>query len=280
VVKTDQDGWAIPREQAIPRLLDLHGGRLYGLGRRICRTPEEAEDLVQEIFLQAWRKWDQFDGRSDPIVWLYTIAQRACQRMHRKRSGEPSRLDSLDDLMPFGAARIATLPAEADVLDEQFRREQLEAIGTALAELDDEFRMPLVLKDIIGFSIDEVAAILGVKPATVKTRVHRARLKLRGALAHGLPHVAMPPASYSKQVCLDLLHAKQESLDRGVEMPNADAIICDRCEAVFSTLEYAVELCRTFGETQLPERLRTALLRAMREADPAHDGDTGNGSDR
>ena len=98
-------GWAIPREEAIPRLLDLHGGRLLGLGQRICGTPEEAEDLVQEIFVQAWRKWDQFDGRSDPFVWLYTIARRICQRMHRKRAGEPERLESLDVLAQDQDAR-------------------------------------------------------------------------------------------------------------------------------------------------------------------------------
>ena len=109
--------WNIPREEAIPRLLDLYGGRLHALGRQICGCAEDAQDLVQEIFVQAWRKWDQFDGRSDPIYWLFTIARRTCQRMHRKRAGEPERMQSLDDLLPFGEARIAVVPGEDDAFD-------------------------------------------------------------------------------------------------------------------------------------------------------------------
>jgi len=259
-----QSEWAVPREVAVPRLLELHGGRLYGLSTRICRSPDEAEDLVQEVFLQAWRGWDQFAGRSTPFVWLYTIARHACQRMHRKRAGEPEHLDSLDDLLPFGEPQMAVLPPDADGLELQLRREDEERAGQAIASLPLEFRMALVLKDIIGFSIQEVADILGVKPGTVKTRVHRARLKVRKALEAGLPRKALPPTAYSEQVCLDLLQAKQESLDRGVEMPNADNIICERCHAVFATLDLASGVCRSLGASEvLPGNLRAELLKAM-----------------
>jgi RNA polymerase sigma-70 factor (ECF subfamily) len=260
VSRTD---WGVPREEAIPHLLDQHGGRLYGLCKQICGNPEEAEDLVQETFMQAWRKWSQFDGRSDPIVWLYTIARHACQRMHRKRSGEPDHMESLDELLPFGAEKMAVVPANTDAFDEQVRREQRETVGAAIAELPTDFRMPLVLKDIVGFSIDEVATILDLNPATVKTRVHRARLRLRKALEPGLPQNELPPPAYSQQVCLDLLQAKQESLDRGVEMPNADAIICERCQAVFATLDLAKEACGTLAKIELPSRLRELLFRTM-----------------
>ena len=101
--------WDLPREQAIPKLVDRHAGRLRVLGERLCGNTEEAEDLVQEIFVQAWRKWDQFDHRADPIVWLYTIARRACTRMHRKRVGEPARLESLHDLLPFEGKFMTSL---------------------------------------------------------------------------------------------------------------------------------------------------------------------------
>ena len=83
---------ALVFDELAPRLL-LVAHHLTG------RTGENAEDLVQETFLQAYRKWDQFEGRSEPSTWLYTIAARICQRMHRRRAGEPERLASLDELL-------------------------------------------------------------------------------------------------------------------------------------------------------------------------------------
>jgi RNA polymerase sigma-70 factor (ECF subfamily) len=257
--------WNVPREVAVPRLLDLHGGRLYALGRQLCGDPHEAQDLVQEIFVQAWRKWDQFDARSDPIYWLFTIARRACQRMHRKRAGEPARMESLDELLPFGEPKMAVVPAGA--ADEEVRRERQETVGAAIAALPNEFRMALILKDIVGFRIEEVAGILGIKAATVKTRVHRARLRLRKALESGLPRSELPPVAYSRQICLDLLQAKQHSLDRGVEMPNANEIICHRCAALFATLDLTRNVCSTLGTGELPAAVRAELLaNVQREA--------------
>lgn len=83
---------------AVSRLFEEHGARLYRLGLRFCGSADEAQDLVQEVFLQAFRKWDQFDGRSAPATWLYTIAARRCQRRHRRRAGEPRSLLSLSSL--------------------------------------------------------------------------------------------------------------------------------------------------------------------------------------
>src|SRR5690606_28835424 len=127
--------------------------------------------------------WDGFRGESDPKTWPYTIAARACQRMHRKKSGEPERVASLDVDLPFGDRLIATIPSEQeDGAQEQIRREARERVEAAIAALPEDFRVPLVLKEIVGFSVPEVARMLGLQEGTVKSRVHRARLKLREAV--------------------------------------------------------------------------------------------------
>lgn len=249
-----------PADAALPRLLEEHGPKIYNLGLRLCGSPAEAEDLVQETFLQAFRKWDQFEQRSEPSTWLYTIAARACRRRHRKRSGEPSRLESLTELLPSGEAEVPDL----SVLDEgpfaeRLRGEAREAIDRALPGLPLAFRLPLVLKEIAELSMAEVASVLGLKEATVKTRVHRARLALRRELARSLPRRPAPPPDHSRQVCLDLLYAKQEALDRGVELPVSAGELCDRCRALFATLDLGQDVCRAIGQGEIPPRLRDLL---------------------
>ncbi len=245
-----------PREVAIPRLLERHGGDLYGLGLRLCRDPHRAEDLVQETFLQAYRHWAKFEGRSSPSTWLYAIASRVCHRFRRRRAGEPARMASLEELLPFGEP---TMPDPGDGAPTAELRERVEE---AVAALPPSFRMPLVLKDVHGFSVAETAAILGLRPATVKTRVHRARLLLRKSAASALPRRPGAAPAYSRRVCLDLLRAKQEALDRGVAFPVGNEVVCERCRAVFASLDLAVDACRELARGELPAALRARILEA------------------
>jgi RNA polymerase sigma-70 factor (ECF subfamily) len=249
----------LPAGDAIPRLVDAHGGRLYGLGLKLCGNPEDAQDLVQEIFLQAYRKWDQFEGRADPSTWLYTIGARACQRMNRRRSGEPPRLEPLADLLPAEGDAVPDLEAEGP-LDDQLRREAREAVERALEALPPDFRLALVLKEIAELPLADVARILGIKEATVKTRVHRGRLFLRKELAGGLPRRKAAAASHPRSVCLDLLAAKQEAMDRGVAYPVSADLLCERCEALFRTLDLVHEACRDLDRDTLPPEVRRLVL--------------------
>lgn len=122
---TNLNGWTnLPAGTAIPRLLEEHGDRIYGLALRTCGNPDDAEELVQETFLNAFRRWDSFEGRSDPSTWLYTIATRACRRMHRLKSGEPRTMLSLDDLLPSHEDGVPNLePFDDGQLGEQVRAE-------------------------------------------------------------------------------------------------------------------------------------------------------------
>lgn len=254
-----------PAAEAIPQLMEAHGGKIYGLALRLCSGPSEAEDLVQETFLRAFEGWEGFEGRSEPSTWLYTIASRLCRRLQRKRSGEPERMESLAELLPSADESVPAPPDAHDPEAEQMHREAQEAVEGVIATLPMDFRLPLVLKDIAELSLSQIATVLGVKEATVKTRVHRARLRLRQALAermheHQLGRLVTPrELPHSRQVCLDLLHAKQEALDRGVALPVPASELCARCSALFSSLDMTRDVCHELGRGALPEALRRLL---------------------
>ena len=260
---TTSDLAGLPAAVALPRLLEEHGGRLYGLALKLCGHAADAEELVQDIFLIALKKWHQFQGDSSPTTWLYTIAARACIRSRRKRAGEPRTIESLAELLPAAEDRIPDPASFEGPLEAQLQRESREAVESAIAELPVHYRMPLVLKEIVELPIAEVAAILGLKEATVKTRVHRGRLALRRSLARRLPSRQAPPPDHSRQMCLDLLHAKQESLDRGVPFRVPPQDLCVRCQAMFRSLDLTHDICRTLGGGELPAPVREALREAF-----------------
>ena len=235
---------------AVERLMTEHGGTIYGLGLRICGSPQAAEDMVQETFLDAYRGWSGFEGRSKETTWLYTIARRACTRLHRPRAGEPAEMEPLEALLPGADDAVADLD-RLDPFDARVRREARERVDRALGELPGDFRMALVLVDLAELPLAEVAEVLGVPLNTVKTRVHRARLKLRKAVEEGLPRRAVA-ASGERNACLSMLEAKQEALDRGVELAIPGETLCERCRSVFAVLDLSKEACRTIRDGKLP----------------------------
>ena len=253
--------------EAVSRLVEEHGGQLFGLAKRFCGNTEEAEDLVQEVYLQAFKNWDTFRHDASEKTWLYTIAAHACQRMHRKRAGEPEQIESLDKLLPFGDPLIAAVPGElGDELQKQVEADARERVEGAIASLSDEFRIPLILKEIVGFSVRDTASILGLEEGTVRSRLHRARLKLRAAVDKAIPRTAepAPPPAYPEQTCLDLLNAKQEALDRGV--PFDSKVICQRCQSVFASLDLTQRVCHDLARGDLPTGLRERLLARLQSS--------------
>ena len=246
--------------EALPALMEEHGGRLFGLGVRICGNRDEAEDMVQEVFLQAFKHWSDLRDRERPLPWLYRIATHVCQRMHRPRAGQPREMASLESLLPFAAEEMVDVALLGeDAVEVFFKEEELAEMEACLVALPEDFRVPLVLKDIVGMRLGEVGEVLGIPEATVKTRVHRARLKLRQIVEKHLPRTAASAPVYSQQVCLDLLKAKQEALDRDVPFP-ADDVLCDRCQAVFASLDLTKGLCQRLGRDELPRDVRQEIL--------------------
>ncbi|MDX1394995.1 MAG: sigma-70 family RNA polymerase sigma factor [Gemmatimonadota bacterium] len=253
----------LPANEAVGELFRSHGDRIYSLGLRLCGSPDGAEELVQETFMRALRAWDSFEGRSKPTTWLYTIASRACGRMRRLRAGQPRTLEPLERLLPSGQEGIIQIPSDDDPEASVERNEAVDAIVSSVTDLPLEFRLPFVLKEIAGLSVVEIAEALGVKPATVKTRLHRARLRVRQAVAEALPAIDAPPVDRRREECLVLLHAKLEAMDRDAPFPLSQGHLCERCRSVFQSLDYMHDTCVLLQSGTMPDSLRTSLAEAL-----------------
>lgn len=252
-------------EEAVPMLMAQLGDKVFKFGLKFCGNREDAEDLVQETFLRAFRNWDQFEGRSNPASWLYTILAHGCQRMHRRRAGQPATIASLDEDLPSGFALAARLPAKDDgPLDENLRREAAEIVDRSLSHLPIGYRLPLVLKEIAELPLRDIARILGIKEATAKTRVHRGRLALRGELIKQLGTPGEKLEDHPDQICLDLLRSKMDAMDRGIEFPVPEHELCDRCRSFLDSLDLTAEACRWVHEGVLPKPVREKLEAQLR----------------
>lgn len=149
---------------------------LLRVAMTLTKQPADAEDLVQETLLRAWRSLDAFDGQH-PRAWLLTVLRNAEINRHRRR--RPQLLDDPDD-PGERHLRIAAPSAEQQVLDRAFDA----VVEAALLELPPATRTVLVLVDIDGLSYAEAATALGVPEGTVTSRLHRGRRRIRARLHH------------------------------------------------------------------------------------------------
>ena len=179
---------------AFDELYRSHAGRLYNLVYRMAGAQHEAEDLLQEVFLQAHRKLGSFKGESSLGTWLYRLAVNHCLDFLRGRQARMAR--SSDSLDAEGASEPASVsPAVPTAIS----RLDLER---AIARLPDGCRAAFILHDVEGFEHNEVAKLLGVSEGTSKSQVHKARMKLRamlsGAEAASVGAGARRPAGYTR----------------------------------------------------------------------------------
>ena len=176
---------ACKRDGAAVRLImQRHNRRLYRVARSVLHDDAEAEDVVQETYVRAFTHLDGFRGEAQPSSWLTRIAlNEALGRLRRRRTTVS--LKDIDAINDQGEARVIYFPSarqdsdpEAAVARAQVRR----LLERAVDELPNSFRMVFVLRDIEEMSTEEAASHLGLRPETVKTRLHRARRLLRQSL--------------------------------------------------------------------------------------------------
>jgi RNA polymerase sigma-70 factor (ECF subfamily) len=168
---------------AFAQLVEANQRNVYNLALRMLNDPQEAEDVLQETFLSAYKALPGFEGRSSLSTWLYRIASNASLMRLRKKQPETTSIDEPleleeGDSLPRQFVDWSSVP-EGELLSEESRR----VMDEAVAELPERLRIVFILRDIEGLSTQEAGEVLELSESAVKTRLHRARLALREKLS-------------------------------------------------------------------------------------------------
>ncbi|MGI9232693.1 MAG: sigma-70 family RNA polymerase sigma factor [Woeseiaceae bacterium] len=159
------------RRRRFDQLVAVFHGDMYRYAAWLSRDKAIAEDVVQEAMLRAWKSLDALRDNDAAKQWLLTIVRRENARYFERRRLETVDIDNLT------ASQAALLAEEPD--------EELNDLRESIYGLDDDYREPLVLQVLMGYSTSEIGEMMGLKQGAVLTRLHRARLKLKEMVAVG-----------------------------------------------------------------------------------------------
>lgn len=160
-------------QAAWKELVDLTYRDVYSLCLRILGDPDDASEATQDAFLKAWRGLKGFRGDAMFTTWLYRVATNAAISKHRSRTRRTKHEARTDDEM------LAQIPSAASTETTAGARLEVREVEQALALLPESYRAALVLKDVYGLTIEEIAKQLDCSETNAKVRIHRARKKLK-----------------------------------------------------------------------------------------------------
>lgn len=261
--------------ESVERALVLLQDTIFSFSMKVCGHREDAEDTAQDTVIQAVPALAKIRSPQGLAVWLYKVARSRCLMSRRKSKFAPKSSLSLDELMPDRHDLEALLAAHtADPERIAAAAETAKRIQEAVQQLPPEYRLVLVLHDMEELSNEEVAQVTGLQPATVRVRLHRARLFVRNSLAGKGPRKRAHKAARERG-CRELFAALSDYLDHEL-----DASVCDRlekhmggcqpCEAFLESLRETIAHCRRHdpgrSDPSHLERIRQGLLREYRRA--------------
>ena len=159
-------------------LMGLHERRMYAVALRMCGNPEDAQDCLQEAMLRIYRSIAGFKGQASFSTWVYRITMNTCLDELRKRKNRQN--TSLDGLLDTGWS-----PVDGGETPEghALRQEVRGILMSIIQELPEDMRAAVVLRDIQGYSYDEISEILDANVGTIKSRISRGRERLREKIA-------------------------------------------------------------------------------------------------
>ncbi len=270
------------------RALALLQGTVFSFSMKVCGQREDAEDTMQEVLLKSVPYLPRFNSPQALSVWLYKVAKNRCLMSRRRSKFAPQRELALEELMPdrqeLQSLAGGNLTGENGDNPEKslLRGERAQWLRDAILRLPPPYRLILVLHDMEELSDQEVAKITGLRPGTVRVRLHRARLYLRNELARrgafqaaaSRRGKATPAPEQKPARCRELFAALSDYLEEKLDDSMCDKIEkhmgdCRPCQAFLATLEQTIAQCRqapnACPDRRQAEKLRQALLAQFRK---------------
>lgn len=260
-------------DAAMEEALALLQNTVFSFSMRVCGQREDAEDTMQEVLLKSVPQLPNFNSPKALVVWLYKVAKNRCLMSRRRSKFAPAKELSLSELMP-DRKELEQLSADGRINPESFaiRSQEAARLREAIQKLPPPYRIVLVMRDMEGLTDDEVAEITGLRPGTVRVRLHRARLFVRKELmkawkpgrvrATALAHdteTQKPPRC--KAMFAELSNYLDEQLDDSLcEELERHLNGCGPCKVFLATLEATIEQCRK-APAECPAQEQTAKLR-------------------
>jgi RNA polymerase sigma-70 factor (ECF subfamily) len=250
---------------ALETLLLRYQPHLYRFGLRMCGNAEDAGDVAQESLISMARSLRDFRGDSSVSSWLYTIARRFCIKKRRRSKFAPIREDSLDAAETDAADRLADPAPNPE--QTTTNRELATALTRAIDALDPPQREVLVLRDVEGLSAAEVAKVLGIGIAAVKSRLHRARAAVRKDLAPvlGRPSIESPRGPLCPDVVTLFSQHLEGDLDPSIcARMESHLAQCGHCRNACESLKRALAVCRQLPTPDVPAPIAASITAALR----------------
>jgi RNA polymerase sigma-70 factor, ECF subfamily len=199
--------------EAVRSIIRAHNRRLYRVVRSITRNDADAEDVLQDAYLKAFRALANFRGDSTLSTWLTRIVLNEALQCRRRRVMEPAAsntpLRAAAEIIPFPPSGSVPVDPERAMA----QRQLYELLERAIDDLPDDFRTVLVARTIEGMTVDETAALFGIRPETVKTRLHRARRLLKAALSEAIGPLLSDAFPFAGRRCERLTDAVLKRLE-------------------------------------------------------------------
>lgn len=238
--------------KALEGLLVAWEPRIYRFGLRMCGDEDAARDVLQETLLAAFRGMPGFRGEAELSTWLYALARSFCIRQRRNRETE-----SLDHDQARAHEDTRPTPDAAT-----HARELGRVLQAALLSLRDDQREVVVLKDVEGLSVEQIARVVGEEVAAVKSRLHRARLALRERLS------AVLEPEDAASACPELSEELAAFAGGDIDQPTCRTIEahlarCSRCRGACEALKHTVSLCQQLPGGEVPAPVKAAVRRML-----------------